>query len=166
MGRPCSICTHPERAALDSALVNGTPRTRLEAAYGVTEQALARHEAKHLPLTLVRAANGAEDARAVDLLDQAKRLQVETWQVLEAAKAEGNLAGVLAAVDRAQKGLALLGAMLSTERAADALGSRDGTNHADVPDWVKAELRSLGERYALATPDQGHGAVQHAAEYD
>jgi heterodisulfide reductase subunit A-like polyferredoxin len=127
--------------------VNGTPRTRLEAAYGVTEQALARHEAKHLPITLVRAASGAEDARAADLLDQAKRLQVETWQVLEAAKAEGNLAGVLAAVDRAQKGLALLGTMLSPGRAANAI-AHGGEIAAELPEWVQAELRALGERYA------------------
>jgi hypothetical protein len=146
MARPCSICTHPERAALDAALVANTPRTRLEAAFGVTEQSLARHAAKHLPLTLARAADVAEVARADDLLAQVQRLQGETLAVLEAAKAAGNLAGVLAAVDRAQKGVALMGTMLAGAHAARSLDP--APEAAELPGWVREELRALGERYA------------------
>jgi hypothetical protein len=148
MGRRCSICAHAERDEIDRALVAGIARTRLERDFGVTEQSLARHARGHLPLTLARAAEVTEGARADDLLAQVRRLQAETLAVLEAAKADRNLAGVLAAVDRAQKGVALMGGMFASAHAVRSAEANQIGDEVKLPAWLQLELRALGERYA------------------
>ena len=107
MSRACSICTHPERDAIDRALVAATPKRRVAAECGVNEASVRRHAARHLPGALVKASVVEEVARADDLLGLAHRLQHEALAVLEQAKADGNLAGVLQAIDRLQKGTVL-----------------------------------------------------------
>ena len=72
MPRTCSICRHPERAAIDKALVAGTPLPRITALYRETsEDALFRHKASHLPVVLARAQQDRQQARAADLAGQA-----------------------------------------------------------------------------------------------
>jgi hypothetical protein len=93
-------------------LVEAVPKRRIAADFGVAESSLRRHAETHLPALLVRAADASEVVRADDLLGTARRIQAETLAVLEAAKAGCNFGGVLAAVDRAQRGIALLGSLL------------------------------------------------------
>lgn len=112
MPRVCTVCSHGARAEIEAALVEATPKRRIAADFGVAESSLRRHAEAHLPALLARAADAAEVVRADDLLGTARRIQAETLAVLDAAKAEGNLGGVLAAVDRAQRGIALLGGLL------------------------------------------------------
>jgi hypothetical protein len=112
MPRVCTVCTHANRDRIDAALVQPVAKRRIAADFGVAESSLRRHADAHLPALLARAADSAEVVRANDLLGTARRIQVETLAVLETAKAEGNLGGVLAAVDRAQRGIALLGGLL------------------------------------------------------
>jgi hypothetical protein len=45
MPRVCTICTHPERAAIDQALVGGESAPRIAAKYRVSEDAVTRHRA-------------------------------------------------------------------------------------------------------------------------
>jgi len=71
-----------------------------------------RHEAAHLPAKLVRAAEAAEMTEADDLLGVARRVQREVLEVLEGAKRQGNLGGVLQAADQVQKSVALLATLL------------------------------------------------------
>jgi hypothetical protein len=108
MPRACTVCTHPERTAIDRALVESTPKRRVATRYGLVESAVRRHAAAHLPAKLALAAKAAEVTEADDLLGTARRVQREALEVLEAAKANGNLGGVLQAIDRIQKGAALL----------------------------------------------------------
>jgi len=43
MGKPCTVCAHPDRSAIDAALEGGRPLRRIAAAYGVSKTALHRH---------------------------------------------------------------------------------------------------------------------------
>jgi len=49
LGRPCSICGHPERADIDAALAVGIPKSSIASAYGVYPDSLRRHEQNHGP---------------------------------------------------------------------------------------------------------------------
>lgn len=78
------------------------------------ESSVRRHAAAHLPTKLALAARAEEATEADDLHATARRVQREALDVLETAKANGNLGGVLQAADRIQKGCALLATL--TER--------------------------------------------------
>jgi hypothetical protein len=108
MPRICTICTHPDRIAIDKAVVSQAPNRQIASLHGVSESAVRRHARSHLPKTLVVATQVEAVTNADDLLAQVQRFQREALGVLEAAKADGNLGGVLQAIDRLQKGVALL----------------------------------------------------------
>ncbi len=48
MGKPCRVCVHPDRGAIDAALEVGQPLRRLAGAYGVSKTALHRHWQAHV----------------------------------------------------------------------------------------------------------------------
>ena len=67
MGRPCSICHHPERKAIEMALLDGNSGYRKVAKrFGLSESAVFRHRQNHLPALLARAAE-AKPAPPSDL---------------------------------------------------------------------------------------------------
>lgn len=70
MPRPCSVCTHPERSAIDKALVAGTALRNIAERYGTSATTLHRHKAEHLPATLARAKQRSEEAHASALTEQ------------------------------------------------------------------------------------------------
>ena len=108
MPRVCTICTHAERDAIDRALIEAAPMRRIAAEHSLAETSVRRHAARHLPTTLVLAAEAGEVMRADDLLGEARRLHREALEALAAAKASGHLGATLQAIDRAQRSVALL----------------------------------------------------------
>jgi len=48
LGRPCSICSHPARETIDSALVRRTSYRNIAQRFSVSETALSRHLNDHL----------------------------------------------------------------------------------------------------------------------
>ena len=84
MARVCTVCTHPEREAIDRALVAGMGSYRdIAGQYGVSKGALERHNTEHIPADLA-AAKRAEDAD--DLLGQVRALQGHALDILTATK--------------------------------------------------------------------------------
>ena len=47
MPRPCSICLHPERQAMDQALAAKEPYRNIAERYGTSPPALHRHQQRH-----------------------------------------------------------------------------------------------------------------------
>jgi len=112
MPRACTICTHAERDAIDRALVEAAPMRRIAAEHSLAETSVRRHAARHLPTTLVLAAEAGDVMRADDRLGEARRLHGEA---LVAAKASGHLGATLQAIDCAQRSAAR-GAVRSAAR--------------------------------------------------
>src|SRR5918997_7055578 len=83
MPRSCTICEHPGREAMDEALVGGASNRSLASLYDVSEAAVRRHKANHLPAKLVMAVKAAEVVEADTLLDQVKGLQSRAYAILE-----------------------------------------------------------------------------------
>ena len=56
MPRPCSICVHPERLAIEKAVLdNDSGHRKVAERFGVSPSALYRHKTEHLPKLIARA---------------------------------------------------------------------------------------------------------------
>jgi hypothetical protein len=96
------------RQTIDAALVAGTPNRRIAAQYAVSEQAIRRHRAEHLPEKLARAEQAAEVAEATDLLREVRALRSKAYGLLLRAEREGDLRTALQGVREARGCLELL----------------------------------------------------------
>lgn len=134
MPRTCTVCSHPEREAIDRALLSGEANRRIAAHHAVSEQAVRRHKADHLPAALAKAHEAEEVSRADDLLGQVRDLQARALSILEKAEAAGELRTALGAIREARGNLELLAKLLGEldERPVNVLIS---------PEWV--ELRAV-----------------------
>src|SRR5215217_8391184 len=101
MPRSCTVCEHPEREAIDRALVGGASNLSVSSLFGVSESAVRRHKANHLPAKLVMAQAAEEVAQADDLLQQVRDLQARTLAILEAAEGSKEHRTALAAIREA-----------------------------------------------------------------
>jgi hypothetical protein len=109
MPRRCTVCDHPERHGIDEALVTGAPYRSVAKRFRLSESAVYRHKAEHLPAHLLKARETEEAARADALLDQVRNLQAHALDILERAEKTGDLRTALAAISQARGNLELLG---------------------------------------------------------
>ena len=109
MPRRCTVCHHPERHSIDESLVTGAPYRSVAKQFRLSESAVYRHKAEHLPAHLLKAKEVEEVARADDLLDQVRHLQTHALDILERAEKAGDLRTALAAISQARGNLELLG---------------------------------------------------------
>ena len=113
MPRSCSVCVHPERQAIDTALAAGEPLRGIARTYFGTakrEDAVGRHKAEHLPQTVAKAeaARQVEQARGVvaeglDVVGQLREINGVTLHVLKEARDSRDHEITLKAVDRVQR---------------------------------------------------------------
>ena len=150
MPRPCSVCAHPERDAIDKALVANAANRRIAAQYAVSEQAIRRHRESHLPQKLTKAEAAAEVAQADDLLREVRALRSKAYALLLKAEAAGDYRTALAGVREARGCLELL-AELEGE-----LDRRPVVNLLVVPEWLTVRRALLA---ALATYPEARVAV-------
>jgi hypothetical protein len=109
MPRKCTVCEHPKRAEIDTALADSATRLRgIARTHHLSEDAVFRHKTAHLPATLSKAHEAEEASRADDLLRQVKALQGKTLSLLLKAEAAGELRTALAAIREARGNLELL----------------------------------------------------------
>ncbi len=86
MPRRCTVCDHQERHSIDEALVSGAPYRSVAKRFGLSESAVYRHKAEHLPAHLLKAKEVEEVAQADDLLEQVRSLQAHALDILERAE--------------------------------------------------------------------------------
>jgi hypothetical protein len=150
MPRACSVCTHADRAALDQMLVEGRPLRETSALFRVSEDALGRHKAEHLPPTLAQPHGAAEAARAEDLLEQVRILRGKAIDLLRKAEAAGDYRTALAGVREARACVELL---LEVEGELDR---RPQVNVLLSAEWVSVRQALLA---ALAPYPEARAAV-------
>jgi hypothetical protein len=75
MARPCTVCGHNEAHAINVALVSREPYRTIADRYGVSQSALKRHSAEHIPKLLVKAKDAVESAKADDLLIELRAIR-------------------------------------------------------------------------------------------
>jgi hypothetical protein len=130
--RSCTVCTHPDRAEIDEALVGGEPVRQLASRYGtVGRMALQRHKAEHLPAKLLMAQAAEEVAQADTLLGQVRDLQERALAILDQAEEAGELRTALGAIREARGNLELLAKLLGE------LDERPVVNLNLSPEWLE-----------------------------
>jgi hypothetical protein len=135
MPRTCTICEHPEREAIERALVGDSSNLSVSSLFGVSESAARRHKANHLPAKLVMARAAEEVAQADNLLDQVRDLQGRAYGILDKAEAADDLRTALGAIREARGNLELLAKLLGE------LDERPVVNLNVSPEWL--ELRAV-----------------------
>lgn len=106
MPRTCTICTHPQRDAIDLALLAGESYRHIAARFDTSTASLQRHK-DHLPGQLAKAHEAAEVVKADTLLDRLKELNAETRAILKETREGGNHDLALKAIARVEKQLEL-----------------------------------------------------------
>jgi hypothetical protein len=140
VARACTVCTHPDRAAIDTAIAAGSSARDIGASFRVSEDAVARHKGQHLRLRLMEARNVAEEAdrvQALDVLAQLRAINAASLGVLKEARQSGDGELVLKAVNRVQRQI---------ELQAKLLGDLDESPKVNVlvmPEWVALRGRLL-----------------------
>ena len=135
MPRSCTLCEHPKREEIDRALVGETSNLSVSSVFGVSESAVRRHKATHLPATLAKAHGAGEAARGDDLLEQVGDLQRRALAILELAERTGELRTALSAIREARGNLELLAKLLGE------LDERPVVNLNVSSEWL--ELRAV-----------------------
>ena len=155
MPRSCNICTHPRREAIDEALVGGASNRSAASLYDVSEAAVRRHKANHLPATLVMARAAEEVTQADSLLEQVRDLQDKALGILAQAEEAGELRIALGAIREGRGNLELLAKLLGE------LDERPTLNISVSPQWLELRAVIVG---ALEPHPQARGAVLKALE--
>lgn len=140
MGRTCTICSHPEREAIEAALVRGDPFRHIAERYGTASSSLVRHR-EHVRDALVQAKESKSEERGQTLLEQVRWLQQTTLKALETAERDDDTRCLLAAVKEARGNLELLGKLtgeLATGPTAVAIAGAQATATSAVETQLQA----------------------------
>jgi hypothetical protein len=136
MGGRCTVCSHPDREAIDDALVRGSLTYReLTARYGLSKDSLSRHRATHVSAALaaiLAADNRLDEGQSVPLLRRVENLIARTDKMLKAAEREGRVNAALAAVRELRALLELLGKASGELRE----GPQVTVNLLASPEWL------------------------------
>ena len=159
MPRRCTVCDHPEREAIDKALVSGGSIRDIAGHYnGISKSSLARHKDAHLPATLAQAEAAREVAQGDNLLAQVDDLRRQAQVIKDKAEKAGDLRTALQGIRELVRIVELL-AKLRGE-----LDDRPQVNLLLAPQWVQTRTVLLN---ALAPyPDARQAAAQALLEAD
>ncbi len=137
MARVCTCCAHRDRHAIEKLLVGGTPNRRIATQFGLSEAAVRRHAAEHLPVALVQAQEAEDSAQALDVLQQLRTINAAALTVLRDARAAGDGDLMLKAIDRVHRQCELQAKLLGD------LDDRPVVNVLVTPEWVEVRARIL-----------------------
>jgi hypothetical protein len=109
MGRACTICHHPDREAIDSALVAGETLRVIGERHGLRKDALSRHRASHAPLHLAKIERTQQMTTDGTVRPQIAALVARAETVLDHAEATRRPTVALAAIREMRQVLETLG---------------------------------------------------------
>jgi len=114
MPRPCTICTHPEREAIDHALVSGMSNRAIACQWHVGREAVRRHARAHISPALTALQAESDRARARTILDRMES-QYAILEELVRTAGESGQAGLVVNASRELRQTAELLARISGE---------------------------------------------------
>ena len=155
MPQPCSICTHPEREAIDAALVAGVPNRRIAAQYGMGETSVRRHKDAHIPPLVAQAHDAAVVFSADALTAQITGLLARGFAILDKSERGDSITDMCAAM-REVRGVLTLIAKITGE-----IETQPTINIIQMPEWIEIQTVILR---ALAPFPEARIAVADALE--
>jgi hypothetical protein len=104
----CKICSHPDRAGINKAILEQRSLRDIAGQYGVNRSSVDRHK-RHIPKALAKAKNAETVAESTSLLTRLKRLVEQCESAYEEARADSNWTGAAAFAREIRGCLELLG---------------------------------------------------------
>lgn len=108
MGRQCTVCSHKDVEEINKRLARNEVFRTIADNTGLSETALKRHKAEHIPETLLKAENIKDVAEANTLLGDIKSLRERATGILDRAEKSGDLKTALMGIREARGCLELL----------------------------------------------------------
>ena len=137
MGRRCTVCSHPDRPAVDQALINHKPYRDVAGRFSLGKNALLRHHDDHLPELLLKAKDAEEAAQADDLLAELRSLRDRTYGLLERAEQAGDIKAAFTGIREIRSTIELLAEM------AGKLDRKPTVNLWLAPEWLAVRAAML-----------------------
>jgi len=132
MPRECAVCGHPDRQAVEEAILANASNRAIARQWRVSKDSVRRHvESGHVSARVAKAHAAAEVANADDLLQQLKALKNKAISLLVQAEREGDIRTALAGVKEARGCLEVL---MEVEGELDRRGT---VNIVIAPEWVR-----------------------------
>jgi hypothetical protein len=153
MPRTCTICGHPQRAAIEAALVSGMALRNIAKQNGLSATALFRHKEEHIAAAVAQAQEARAEAQALDVVKQLKAINATAMAILAEARKRRDDETALKAMDRIHKQLELQAKLLGD------LDERPQVNILVAPEWLAVRAALLA---ALAPHPEARMAVAHA----
>jgi len=151
MPQTCSVCKHPEKLAIEDALLRKVPMSRIARQTKTGLWSINRHK-KHMAAGVVRAApyEVSQTLSAVSLLNRVESLLAECRGIADAAKRNKSWAAAVSALREVRGCIELLGKLDGQLKAAGELHLHQHQHlHVEAPRTVE-ELdleiaRNVGE---------------------
>lgn len=137
MTRTCTICSHPERAAIDQAISAGTSYRNIAQQFGVGYTAVARHASEHIAQAVASSQAAKREGAALDVIAQLKAINDAALAVLKDARKAGDGELTLKAIDRLQRQIELQAKLLGDLSDAPAVSI------ILTPEWVSVQTAIL-----------------------
>ncbi len=140
MAMTCTICRHPERDAINAALIAQEPLRSIAKRTGTHAAAIFRHKQSHLPLVLTNAAREVEVVQAMSLLEQVEVFQATALAIMAEAKAMGNHHIALMAMREGRANMELLERHLTRERYEKSTAGqieRESRRATEQTQWLR-----------------------------
>ena len=116
----CTVCSDPQRAAIDAAAVAGTSLVSLAEQFGRSKNTLQKHVSRHIPAAAQKAAAVARDVDAGEsILDEIASLKREATRLQGAAEKKRDVRAALMAIDRLTRLIELQARLLGELRDRD-----------------------------------------------
>ena len=94
----CTVCPHPDREAIDEALVLGTSMTQLATTYELSKDAVRRHRTAHLSPALRKVVEARQSGGSVKAIDRLEELYTRASALLDRAEEKGSTRDGVAAI--------------------------------------------------------------------
>ncbi len=140
MAMTCTICRHPERDAINAALIAQEPLRSIAKRTGTHAAAIFRHKQSHLPLVLTNAAREVEVVQAMSLLEQVEVFQATALAIMAEAKAMGNHYIALMAMREGRANMELLERHLDRDRYEKSTAGqieRESRRATEQTQWLR-----------------------------
>jgi len=112
----CTICRHPQREAIERALLRQIPLRKIASDVKTSTGALHRHK-KHIPAKLATAEQASKIAEAGSLLRKLEEVISDARRITGRAERKGNYQAALAGLRTITNSLELLGRVTGELRA-------------------------------------------------
>jgi hypothetical protein len=129
MPRVCTVCAHPDRGEIEMAIVAGAANRRIAAQFDLSESAIRRHRAVHLPALLALSTEELTTQRE-SVRAGARLLYSKALTLLTRAEQDPDVRAMAAALREARGCLELLAKLVGE------LDERPQVNILVAPEWL------------------------------